>query len=222
MTEALTLDCLIHEPDGSADNCLIWLHGLGADGYDFAPITPLLRQQLQRPGLRLIYPHAPKLAVTMNGGLVMPAWYDILASSPRRTINRQQFKQAVNAIQQLIEQQLDAGIASENIILAGFSQGGAVAYQAALQYHQPLAALVCLSTYLADAFGIHPANQALPVFIGHGTHDQVVPKFLGEEAHQWLQKKGLNAQWREYPLQHEVSQAELLELAAFIHQRLNS
>lgn len=220
LSEFNHLELVCHEPDSQADSCIIWLHGLGADGYDFAPLTPVLRQSCDLPGLRAIYPHAPQLPVTINGGVNMPAWYDILAASPRRTINSQQFNLAVDAIQRLVQQQVDAGIPAERIIVAGFSQGGAVAYQAALGCQHPLGGLICLSTYIATDLSIQPANQQLPVFLAHGTQDMVVPVMLGQEACETLQQQGLTPEWRSYPIQHEVCDAELEEIAAFIRQCL--
>lgn len=216
MPEFDNLQFIIDEPEQSADSCIIWLHGLGASGHDFAPVTPLLRQVAGLPGLRGIYPHAPELAVTINGGMRMPAWYDILAASPRRVINPHQFRQATDAVQALIEQQIENGIASERIVIAGFSQGGAVAFQTALGCTHQLAGLVCLSTYLAFPPEISAANNQLPIFIGHGVHDVVVPKMLGQEALVMLEQHQLTPLWREYPLQHEVSQAELEDVATFM------
>ena len=220
MTDFSALDIIQHEPEQTADCCIIWLHGLGASGHDFAPITPMLRQATGQAGLRAIYPHAPALAVTINSGMLMPAWYDILATSPRRTINPQHFHDAVSAIQALIQQQIDQGIDSRRIIVAGFSQGGAVAYQAALGFDQQLAGLICLSTYLVDTPNISAANQQLPIFVGHGQLDMVVPMMLGQEAVSLLEHKELTPVWREYPLQHEVSQQELEDVATFIQRIL--
>lgn len=220
MSDSNTLDLIRHNPDVTPDSCIIWLHGLGASGHDFAPVTPLLRQVASAPGLTAIYPHAPELAVTINGGMRMPAWYDILAASPRRVINPHQFQQSVADVQQLISNMIAEGISSQRIVLAGFSQGGAVAYQAALGFGQQLGGLICLSTYLAQEPLISEENKRLPVFIGHGQMDMVVPQMLGLEAVSLLEGRELTPVWREYPIQHEVSQQELEDVATFIRRVL--
>ena len=145
-------DRIVLEPSMPADSCIIWLHGLGASGDDFVPLLPHLLQTLntaQPPVLRTVYPHAAQQPVTINGGMVMPSWYDLLATSPRRQIDGQQLAVSVQRIHTLIDQQIAAGIDSRRILLAGFSQGGAVAYEAAFSYPQPLAGLMALSTYIA-------------------------------------------------------------------------
>jgi phospholipase/carboxylesterase len=220
MSDSITFDFIRHNPDVKTDSCIVWLHGLGASGYDFAPITPLLRQAASAPGLAAIYPHAPELAVTINGGMKMPAWYDILAASPRRVINPYQFQQSVTAVQNLISDLIAEGMSSRRILVAGFSQGGAVAYQAALGFGQPLGGLVCLSTYLAQEPLIDKENKRLPVFIGHGQMDMVVPQMLGLEAMSLLEGQELTPVWREYPIQHEVSEQQLEDVATFIRRVL--
>lgn len=217
-----SLQVLIHEPDVNADSCIIWLHGLGASAYDFAPITGFIRQHSQQPGLKMLYPQAPSLAVTINGGVMMPAWYDIFSASPRRTINNHQYQAAISAIHTLIQKQIEQGISAERILIAGFSQGGAIAYQAACGFPQRLAGAICLSTYLAEPLKIKPCNAQLPMFIGHGSHDTVVPKMLGQEALEWLRENNFSPIWKEYPLQHEVSEDELQDVAEFIGQVLSA
>ncbi|MCA6058471.1 alpha/beta fold hydrolase [Thalassolituus sp. ST750PaO-4] len=211
-------DRIVLEPSTPADSCIIWLHGLGASGDDFVPVLPHLLQALnttQPPVLRAIYPHAPQQPVTINGGMVMPSWYDLLATSPRRQIDGQQLSDSVQRIHTLIDQQIAAGIDSRRILLAGFSQGGAVAYETAFSYPQPLAGLMALSTYIARPLQINAANQHLPVLIAHGDYDAVVSPELGEEASRWLAQSGINAESHRYPMAHEVCLQEIEDYGRF-------
>ena len=211
-------DRIVLEPSMPADSCIIWLHGLGASGDDFVPVLPHLLQALntaQPPVLRAVYPHAAQQPVTINGGMVMPSWYDLLATSPRRNIDSQQLAVSVQRIHTLIDQQIAAGIDSRRILLAGFSQGGAVAYEAAFSYPQPLAGLMALSTYIARPLQINAANQHLPVLIAHGDYDGVVSPELGEEACQWLSAQGITPESHRYPLAHEVCLEEIEHCGLF-------
>ena len=211
-------DRIVLEPSTPADSCIIWLHGLGASGDDFVPVLPHLLQALnttQPPVLRAIYPHAPQQPVTINGGMVMPSWYDLLATSPRRQIDGQQLSDSVQRIHTLIDQQIAAGIDSQRILLAGFSQGGAVAYETAFSYPQPLAGLMALSTYIARPLQINAANQHLPVLIAHGDYDAVVSPELGAEASRWLAQSGINAESHRYPMAHEVCPQEIEDCGRF-------
>jgi len=149
------LPCEIIETRANPDSAVIWLHGLGADGHDFVPIVP----ELQLPdsmGVRFVFPHAPSIPITINGGMVMPAWYDIMAMSMEREIDTQQIMASADAVVALIEREIAQGIGSDRIVLAGFSQGGAVCYQAALAYNKPLAGLMAMSTYFATHKTIVP------------------------------------------------------------------
>lgn len=211
-------DRIVLEPSTPADSCIIWLHGLGASGDDFVPVLPHLLQALnttQPPVLRAIYPHAPQQPVTINGGMVMPSWYDLLATSPRRQIDGQQLSDSVQRIHTLIDQQIAAGIDSRRILLAGFSQGGAVAYETAFSYPQPLAGLMALSTYIARPLQINAANQHLPVLIAHGDYDAVVSPELGEEASLLLAQSDINAESHRYPMAHEVCLQEIEDCGRF-------
>lgn len=211
-------DRIVLEPSTPADSCIIWLHGLGANGDDFVPVLPHLLQALNTakpPVLRAIYPHAPQQPVTINGGMVMPSWYDLLATSPRRQIDGQQLSDSVQRIHTLIDQQIAAGIDSRRILLAGFSQGGAVAYETAFSYPQPLAGLMALSTYIARPLQINAANQHLPVLIAHGDYDAVVSPELGAEASRWLAQSGINAESHRYPMAHEVCLQEIEDCGRF-------
>lgn len=211
-------DRIVLEPSTPADSCIIWLHGLGASGDDFVPVLPHLLQAFnttQPPVLRAIYPHAPQQPVTINGGMVMPSWYDLLATSPRRQTDGQQLSDSVQRIHTLIDQQIAAGIDSRRILLAGFSQGGAVAYETAFSYPQSLAGLMALSTYIARPLQINAANQHLPVLIAHGDYDAVVSPELGAEASRWLAQSGINAESHSYPMAHEVCLQEIEDCGRF-------
>jgi phospholipase/carboxylesterase len=210
------------EPTESAKACVIWLHGLGADGYDFKPIIPYLK--LPSNSVRFLFPHAEVMPVTVNGGMPMRAWYDILEMNVDRKVDKTALLKSSERIQQLISEQVESGIPADKIILAGFSQGGAVAYQTALCYSQPLAGLVALSTYMATSEEIQQqqsdANSALPVWVSHGEYDDVVPKILGEQALKLLGDIGLAPEWSTYPMAHEVCLEQMEALGEWISQRL--
>lgn len=184
---------------------VIWLHGLGADGNDFAPLVPELRLP-ENLSVRFIFPHAPRLPVTINGGHVMPAWYDILEMNLDRQVDEKQLVASADAVKRLIDREIERGVASENIILVGFSQGGAVVYHAGLTSEKPLAGLLILSSYFATSASanIHPANKNTPILIQHGSADPVVPEVLGQRAYQFLQEQNCNVQYESYPMEHTV------------------
>ncbi len=209
------------EPTDNAKSTVIWLHGLGADGNDFAPIVP----ELQLPddlGIRFIFPHAPSLPVTINGGYVMPAWYDILEISIDRKIDTPQLLKSAAAIEAFIEREIERGIPSNRIVIAGFSQGGAVAYQVVLGGRFELAGLMGLSTYFATADDINSLKAAkdLPVFIGHGTLDPIVPEALGQRACQQLRDLGLQPKYQTYPMEHQVCMKEIADISQWLQEVL--
>ena len=211
------------QPTGEAKSTVIWLHGLGADGNDFAPIVP----ELQLPdelGIRFIFPHAPSLPVTINGGYVMPAWYDILEMSIDRKIDTPQLLKSAAAIEAFIDREIERGIPSSKIVIAGFSQGGAVAYQVVLGGRHQLAGLMGLSTYFATAGDITKPTVAknLPVFIGHGTIDPVVPESLGQRACQQLRDLGLQPQYLTYPMEHQVCMEEIADISQWLQDVLKT
>ena len=177
------LPCLEIEPKLKATATIIWLHGLGADGHDFASIVPELKLPTDFP-LRFVFPHAPHLPVTVNNGHEMPAWYDILEMSIDRKVDTKQLIISADAISDLIDKEIERGIDSKQIVIAGFSQGGAVAYQCALTYEKPLAGILALSTYFAtkNVIKLAKANTQIPIFICHGMDDPVVPEVLGQAA----------------------------------------
>jgi phospholipase/carboxylesterase len=206
----------------TANHAIIWLHGLGASANDFPPIVPELGLNPKRP-IRFVFPQAPNRPVTINMGMVMPSWYDIKGT----TINDKQdavgMAESKTLLDGLIQQQLDAGIPSENIIIAGFSQGGAVAYHTSLRWELPLAGLLTLSTYLpfADKIGNErtTANQDLAIFVSHGSHDDVVPIKMAEESVATLKELDYQLEWKTYPMRHEVSMAQIKDIGQWINQR---
>lgn len=220
MTEQL-LPCVEIEPQQAANRSVIWLHGLGADGNDFAPIVPHIKVAAGLH-IRYVFPHAPKLAVTINGGMVMPAWYDILSMHIEREVDTQQLRQSAAAVNALIAREVERGIKPEHIVLAGFSQGGAVVYEAGLTHPQRLAGLLVMSSYLATAASIacHPANQHLPILIQHGSHDPVVAEQLGQQAQQWLLQHDYPVQYQRYPMQHQVCAEQIADIARWFNSVL--
>jgi phospholipase/carboxylesterase len=215
-------DTLILQPTHAADACVIWLHGLGADRYDFMPVAEALQQTLM--STRFVLPQAPTRAVTINGGYAMPSWYDILAMSPARAINREQLEASAQQIIQLIEAQRDSGIDPARIILAGFSQGGAVVLHTAfLRWSGPLGGVLALSTY-APTFSAElqlPADKhQVPVFCLHGRFDDVVLPAMGRAAHDYLSNQGVPVTWQDYPMSHEVLSEEIQDIGHWLHARL--
>ena len=187
------------------DAAVIWLHGLGADGYDFAPIVPELNLPPEL-GIRFLFPHAPSRPVTVNNGYVMPAWFDIMVMDIDRKVDTSQLLVSAEAISAFIDREYERGIDSRRIVLAGFSQGGAVAYQVSLSHPKPLGGLIAMSTYFAtsDTISLNEANQQLPIEIHHGVYDPVVPQDLGIRAAEFLQNHQYTVKFRTYPMEHAV------------------
>ena len=200
---------------------VIWLHGLGADGNDFAPIVPELRLPQAMP-VRFIFPHAPAIPVTVNGGFVMPAWYDISAMEIDREIDTAGLIQSAQKIEALIEREYQRGMQSSRIIVAGFSQGGAVAYQVALSHSRPLAGLLAMSTYFATAESVDysAANLHLPIQIQHGLYDPVVPEILGQKASRLLTHKGYLVNYQTYPMEHGVCPEQISDIGLWLGHNL--
>jgi len=208
-------------PDPSA--CVIWLHGLGADGSDFVPVIPSLGLPSDI-AVRFVFPHAPKIPVTWNGGYVMPAWYDIISvEDENRHADEAGVLKSRESIRQLIKQQNDRGIASERIVIAGFSQGGAIAYTVGLTHPERLAGIIALSTYLPAPAVIErdwTTYRDIPVFAGHGEQDNVVPYVLGERARDVAVKHGFPVEWHAYQMAHSVNLDELADIGRWLAQRL--
>ncbi len=211
------------EPVEPAVAAVILLHGLGADGWDFVPIAGELGLPDALP-VRFVFPHAPMRPVTVNAGYVMRAWYDIKAFTPEGRADTAGLAESVQRINTCLEQQVARGVESDRIVLAGFSQGGAVALECGLRYPRRLAGLLALSTYLPFPARLAAekaaANAALPILVCHGRMDPVVPVAMGLEARDVLVALGYVVEWREYPMQHEVCAPELAEIARWLGNRL--
>jgi phospholipase/carboxylesterase len=205
------------------DASIIWLHGLGADGNDFASLIPQLNLS-ENYGIRFVFPHAPSIPVSINNGYVMPAWYDIRSFDVDRELDDEQLIASSVAIQALIDREIERGTDSRRVILAGFSQGGAVAYQAALSYPEPLGGILALSTYFATAnkVKISPSNQRIPILICHGSQDPVVPELLGQQSQSALQSLGFDPRYRSYTMEHAVCAEEIDDISDWIKQTLGA
>jgi phospholipase/carboxylesterase len=205
---------------------VIWMHGLGADGGDFAPVVPELRLPAS-PAVRFVFPHAPMRPVTINNGYVMRAWYDISfgdLEGGTRQADETGLRQSELQIRALIEREAGRGVKPAAIVLAGFSQGGAMALQTGLRYPQRLAGLIALSTYLPLAESLPreaaPANRATPIFMAHGTLDPVVPYAMGAASMTLLAGQGYPVEWHEYPMPHSVCQQEIRDIGDWLRRVL--
>ncbi|MDF7807572.1 alpha/beta fold hydrolase [Pontiellaceae bacterium B12219] len=200
---------------------IIWMHGLGADGHDFAPIVPQLERQLNG-AVKFIFPHAPVRPVTLNGGMSMPAWYDIKSIGSTRDVSVDDMAESRKQIEAFIAAERTSGIRADQIVLAGFSQGAAVAYHTGLRYTAPLAGIIALSGYIpvpSDDGSAYPeANRTIPILVGHGTRDQVVPPVLAEQAVEHLKQKGFSCRFTTYEMEHSVCPEEIEDIATFINQ----
>lgn len=198
---------------------VIWLHGLGADGHDFAGIVPELGLPASL-GARFVFPHAPMRPVTINGGIVMRAWYDIALTDRGFVQNLEHLNESVNILGRLIERERSRGVAAGRVVVAGFSQGGAIAMHAALRFPERLAGAVVLSAPVPDLDRLlqesHPVNADLPVFLAHGTADPVVPFALGEAVRARLRSAGRPVEWHQYAVAHGVTLDELRDIGRFL------
>jgi phospholipase/carboxylesterase len=205
-------------PD-AASASIIWLHGLGADGHDFEPIVPELELPETLP-VRFVFPHAPYRPVSLNGGAVMRAWYDIAVAARGLVQHEPHIRESERYLRGLIAIESARGVASRRIVLAGFSQGAAIALHTGLRYPEPLAGILALSMPipLPDRIATerHTANAAAPVFLAHGTADPIVPFAMGEYAHQLLVRLGQEVDWHDYPVGHTVSPREIADLRAWL------
>jgi len=215
------LDAIEIETGANPAASIIWLHGLGADGNDFAPIVPEL--DLPKTAIRFVFPHAPVQPVTINAGMRMRAWYDITDGAIRREDER-----GVRASQALIEtligREKERGTRAERLVLAGFSQGGAIALQTGLRYPQRIAGIMALSTYVPISEHLHAeasaANRKAPIFMAHGSFDPVIPLARAQESRKLLQSLGYGLEWREYSMPHSVCPEELADIGAWLQQIL--
>jgi phospholipase/carboxylesterase len=217
------LDCVETRPAGPARHSVIWLHGLGADGHDFEPLVPALRLPPES-AVRFVFPHAPERPITINGGYVMRAWFDLYTLERLDPVDAQGISESVAATHALIDREVERGVGSGNILLAGFSQGGVIALHAALQYPRPLAGIAALSTYLPLAEALEKArsnaNANIPIFMAHGLYDAVLSIELGRRSHAALGKFHSNVTWREYPMDHAVCPEEVLDLSNWLRKLL--
>jgi len=199
-----------------AQNCVIWMHGLGADGHDFEPVV----QMLNLPYIKFILPHAPYRPVTLNNGYEMRAWYDIFGlqqDSPQDEAGINSMQAIINA---MIEAEIARGISSQRILLAGFSQGGAMALHTATRFNQPLAGVLALSTYLPLKKQLqqaqHPANKQCPIWMAHGRHDSVITLATAQSSRQALEAAGYPLEWHEYEMPHSVCEEEINDIRQFL------
>ncbi|OPA97258.1 carboxylesterase [Pseudomonas fluorescens] len=217
MTEPLIL-----QPAKPADACVIWLHGLGADRYDFLPVAEALQETLQ--STRFVLPQAPTRPVTINGGYEMPSWYDIKAMSPARSISLEELEVSAKTLTDLIETQKRTGIDASRIFLAGFSQGGAVVFHTAfMNWEGPLGGVIALSTYAPtfdDELDLSASQQRIPTLCLHGQYDDVVQNAMGRTAYEHLKSRGVTVTWQEYPMGHEVLPEEIRDIGIWLAERL--
>lgn len=218
-----TLTTVEIDPRRPAQASVIWLHGLGADAHDFEPIVPYLELPPEL-GVRFVFPNAPQRPVTINGGLRMRAWYDVLGLDLPRNEDAAGIRDSARAIEALIRRETERGIAGRRIVLAGFSQGGAMTLYTGLRHAVPLAGLLALSSYLPLADSLaeerHPANQSVPIFMVHGRHDEVIPLHYGRASLERLQALGYTPQWQDYPMGHEVNLDEIRAIGAWLRRIL--
>jgi phospholipase/carboxylesterase len=225
MSETRHLPCVEVDPaDGApAKSSVIWLHGLGADGHDFEPVVPQLGVDAGL-AVRFVFPHAPKRPVTLNAGMVMPAWYDIRAIDLRRDHDIAGIADSAQHIRTLIARENERGIPTERIVLAGFSQGGAMALYVGLRYPERLAGIMALSCYLILEGALEaeaaPANRDTSIFQAHGEMDPMVPLDRGSAAHRRLVELGYSAEWNTYPMAHAVHPQEIQDIGQWLRQRL--
>jgi len=213
------LSCVEIEPEATAQRSVIWLHGLGADGHDFESIVPHLGIDPQL-AVRFVFPHAPHRSVTINMGMQMPAWYDIRELSLRRDVDMDGVAESAQQVRSLIEREKRRGIATSRIVLAGFSQGGAIALHVGLRLEEQLAGILALSTYLICDDVLEQqrasANVSTPILQAHGSTDPMVPLEAGEISRDRLLELGYDVDWRTYPMGHEVSPLEIRDVGEFL------
>jgi phospholipase/carboxylesterase len=221
--DAEVLPCVELETGSHPTASVVWLHGLGADGNDFVPILPELRLSATLP-LRFVFPHAPVRAVTINNGMRMRAWYDISAADLNNRADLTGVRQSQRQVEALIEREVARGITSTRIVLAGFSQGGAIALYTGIRHAQRLAGIIALSAYLiaGDKLLVEAAsiNRSLPVFMGHGTADPIVRFEWGDASRRALEAAGYRVDWQTYPMEHSVCTEEIQAVSAWLQRVL--
>jgi len=211
-------------PASAVQASVVWLHGLGADGNDFVPLIP----ELQLPdtlAVRFVFPHAPVRPVTINNGMRMRAWYDVVGFGANRVEDEQGITASSAFVRDLVAREIASGIASTRVVIAGFSQGGAIALHAALRYPEPLAGVLGLSTYLPCRGSLSAeasaANRRIPILMCHGTYDPVLPFDLGTASRDALIAAGYAVTWKAYPMQHQVCGPEVTDIATWLHDRFS-
>lgn len=219
----MTLPAVEIETAPNPRHAVLWLHGLGADGHDFEPIVPALVDPAWPP-LRFVFPHAPVRPVTLNGGMAMRAWYDIADLDLQRRTDEAGVRESVSYVESLIVREAGRGVIAKQLVLAGFSQGGAIALAAGLRHAQALAGIVALSTYLPMPESLaterHIANAATPIFMAHGCYDPIVPEALGRASCERMRALGADIDWHEYPIAHHVSPDEIADLRRWLGVQL--
>lgn len=217
------LSCVLVETAGQPNAAVIWLHGLGSDGHDFESLVPMLPLSSDL-GVRFVFPHAPKRPVTINGGMLMRAWYDIFEMTLERKVDMANIDESCLQVEQLIQDQIDKGIDANRIVLAGFSQGGVIAYQTALRTPHALAGVLALSTYLVNGDQVPNAaacvNGTTPFLIHHGSQDAVVSPVLGSQARDLLSSKGYSVAYQSYEMPHSVCPDQIQDIAEWLNSRL--
>lgn len=217
------LPCVTVTPSTEHKATVIWLHGLGADGHDFEPIVPELKLPTEL-GVKFIFPHAPVMPVTINGGYEMRAWYDIRDADLANREDKDGVRQSAALVEQFIEAEIAAGIPSNKIILAGFSQGGAIALHLATRTQHKLGGIVALSTYLTMPEELvnekSETNLDTPIFMAHGSQDPVVPMQRGQFSAKTLQDNGFKVSWQDYPMAHAVCLEEIQALGSYLQTQL--
>ncbi|MEN8204739.1 MAG: carboxylesterase [Pseudomonadota bacterium] len=220
----LYLEAVEINPAGTPRACIIWLHGLGADGHDFESLIPQLGI-VETLGVRVVLPHAPRRPVTINGGMEMPAWYDIRATDFQQGQDSAGIHESEQQLRNLIQREVDSGIPVGHILLAGFSQGGAIVLHTGLRYPQPLAGILALSTYvpLADTLATEAAaaNSKIPILMAHGMQDPVVPVKLALQSRDLLTGLGYHVSWHSYPMPHAVCPEEIGDVRDWLLLRLD-
>ena len=217
-----TLDAIEIETDSNPATSIIWLHGLGADGNDFVPVVKELK--LPPLGIRFVFPHAPMRPVTINGGFVMRAWYDIAYQELAFKEDERGLRESQKLIEELIVRENTRGIPSSRIVLAGFSQGGVMTFQTGLRQSKPLAGLMALSAHLPMSPMVelerNAASNTVPIFMGHGIADNIVPLALGKMSRDTLIKLGYEVEWHQYTMPHSVCPEELADIGAWLKRVL--
>jgi len=218
-------DAVVLAPAAPATASVIWLHGLGADGHDFVPIVPEL-QLPATPPVRFVFPHARVRPVTLNMGMRMRAWFDIKTLTAEGRADEAGIRDSVEVLGKFIAAERAAGVAAERIVVAGFSQGGAIALHGALRYPERLAGILALSCYLplqaTLAAELADANRDTPILLCHGQFDPVLPIELGVMAREWLRAAGYTVEWKEYPMQHQVCLPEIQDISGWLGSRIGA